>query len=286
MRLAELAGVELRPQGEQLTGRCPFHPDESTSLRISPKENAWRCTGACEAGGSAIEWTMRAEGVSFSHAVELLRDGVVPSKPRSRRSTRSTAPKLPALLPQGAGERELLERVVDFYAQTLRESPEALAYLKRRGLGDPELLKRFRLGYANRTLGYRLPAKNRKAGAELRGKLKALGHPARLRARAPLGLAGDPDLRAGREGHPALRAKDPGGSAGRHAAPPLPARPARHLQRGGAPRRPGGDRLRVADRRAHLLGERPAKCHRHARTRGRTARSCARRSPPPASSGC
>jgi DNA primase len=175
VRLAELAGVELCSQGEELIGRCPFHPDESDSLRISPKENAWRCSGKCEAGGSAIEWTMRAEGVSFPHAVELLRDGVVPSTPRSQRATRSTVAKLPSLLPRGAGERELLERVVDFYAQTLSESTEALAYLKRRGLGDPELLKRFRLGYANRTLGYRLPRKNRKAGAELRGKLKALG---------------------------------------------------------------------------------------------------------------
>ncbi|HXV05254.1 MAG TPA: toprim domain-containing protein, partial [Solirubrobacterales bacterium] len=175
VRLAELAGVELHAAGEELIGRCPFHPDDSSSLRVSPKENAWRCTGDCEAGGSAIEWTMRAEGVSFPHAVELLRDGVVPSKPRSHRATRSTATKLPSLLPQGAGERELLERVVDFYADTLRESPEALDYLKRRGLGDPALIERFRLGYANRTLGYRLPMKNRRAGRELRGKLKALG---------------------------------------------------------------------------------------------------------------
>lgn len=175
VRLAELAGVELRPEGENLVGNCPFHPDEGSSLVVSPTENAWRCNGECEAGGSAIEWTMRAEGVSFPHAAELLRDGALPSTPRSQRSTRSTVAKLPPLLPQGAGERELLERVVDFYAQTLSESPEALAYLKRRGLGDPELLGRFRLGYANRTLGYRLPMKNRKAGAELRGKLKSLG---------------------------------------------------------------------------------------------------------------
>lgn len=175
VRLAELAGVELSPEGENLIGRCPFHPDESSSLLVSPHENAWRCSGDCEAGGSAIEWTMRAEGVSFPHAVELLRDGALPSTERSQRSKRSTVAKLPPLVPQGAGERELLERVVDFYAQTLHESPEALAYLKRRGLGDPALIERFRLGYANRTLGYRLPMKNRKAGKELRGKLKSLG---------------------------------------------------------------------------------------------------------------
>lgn len=175
VRLAELAGVELHAEGEELTGRCPFHEDEDSSLRVSPNDNAWRCAGDCEAGGSAIEWTMRAEGVSFPHAVELLRDGVVPSKPRSQRASRSTTTKLPSLLPEGAEERELLERVVGFYAETLRESPEALEYLKRRGLGDPGLIERFRLGYANRTLGYRLPMKNRKAGRELRGKLKALG---------------------------------------------------------------------------------------------------------------
>ena len=28
------------------------------------------------AGGSVIDWVMRAEGVSFRHAVELLRDGM------------------------------------------------------------------------------------------------------------------------------------------------------------------------------------------------------------------
>jgi len=175
LRLAELAGVELHPEGEELSGACPFHEDEDSSLRISPTENAWRCTGACGAGGSAIEWTMRAERVSFAHAVQLLRDGALPAKPRSPYSKSPGDTRLPALLPADASERELIERVVDFYAQTLRESPEALAYLERRGLADPELIERFGLGYANRTLGYRLPANTLKAGAELRGKLKAAG---------------------------------------------------------------------------------------------------------------
>jgi hypothetical protein len=51
----------------------------------------------------------------------------------------------------------------------------ALGYLQERGLVHPELIDRFRVGYANRTLGYRLPAKNRKEGAELRGRLAGLG---------------------------------------------------------------------------------------------------------------
>lgn len=113
-------------------------------------------------------------------------DGVAPSvlegegrerrRGRPRRvGVRSSVSKLPSPLPVGADDRELLERVAGFYAQTLRESPEALSYLERRGLASGELLECFRLGYANRTLGYRLPERNRKAGAELRGKLRALG---------------------------------------------------------------------------------------------------------------
>jgi DNA primase catalytic core len=174
-RLVELAGVELRRQGKDLVGLCPFHEERTGSLVISPEKNLWHCMGACQAGGSVIDWVMRAEGVSFRHAVELLRDGVAPSALSGPRTTRSTVPRLPSPLPIGADERELLERVVGFYAQTLKESPEALAVLERRGLDDPGLIEEFRLGYANRTLGYRLPAKNRKPGAELRGKLQALG---------------------------------------------------------------------------------------------------------------
>ncbi len=73
--LAEAAGVELRRTGEDFTGRCPFHEDDSPSLVISPGKNLWHCLGACQAGGSVIDWVMRAEGVSFRHAVELLRAG-------------------------------------------------------------------------------------------------------------------------------------------------------------------------------------------------------------------
>ena len=79
-RLVELAGVELRRQGKDLVGCCPFHEDRSPSLVISPGKNLWHCLGACQAGGSVIDWVMRVEGVSFRHAVELLRDGVAPSK--------------------------------------------------------------------------------------------------------------------------------------------------------------------------------------------------------------
>jgi hypothetical protein len=68
-----------------------------------------------------------------------------------------------------------LQQIVGFYQETLRESPEALRYLETRGLKSAEMVERFRLGFANRTLGLRLPAKNRAAGAAVRGRLEELG---------------------------------------------------------------------------------------------------------------
>ena len=37
------------------------------------------------------------------------------------------------------------------------------------------MIGHFKLGFANRTLGYRLPEKNRKAGAEILGRPQKLG---------------------------------------------------------------------------------------------------------------
>lgn len=154
VRLVELAGIELQRQGKDLVGRCPFHEDRTPSLVVSPESNLWHCLGACQVGGSVIDWTMRREGVSFPHAVELLRDGVAPTPVNGRRAVRSTVTRLSSPLPAGANDRELMERVVGFYAQTLKESPQAVDYLKLRGLHHGELVERFRLGYANRTLGF------------------------------------------------------------------------------------------------------------------------------------
>ena len=71
-RLAESRGIKLRRHGADLLGLCPFHEDREPSLVITPDKNLWHCLGACQAGGSAIDWVMRAEGVSFRLAVELL----------------------------------------------------------------------------------------------------------------------------------------------------------------------------------------------------------------------
>lgn len=176
-RLAEARGIALARKGADWVGLCPFHDDREPSLVITPAKNLWHCLGACQAGGSVIDWVMRAEGVSFRHAVELLQADYQPSSssPASGSVKRSTVQRLPTALERGAEDAKLLAQVVAYYHETLKESPEALAYLEKRGLRSSEAIERFQLGFANRTLGYRLPAKNRKEGAALRGQLQRIG---------------------------------------------------------------------------------------------------------------
>ena len=174
-RLAEARGIKLKHHGADLIGLCPFHEDHSPSLVISPKKNLWNCLGACRRGGDVIEWVMRAEGVSFRHAVELLREDHFPLAASPRPVKSSSVPKLPAPVSRDADDRALLLQVVSYYHETLKETPEALKYLESRGLKSSEMIERFRMGFANRTLGYRLPEKNRVAGAELRGRLEKVG---------------------------------------------------------------------------------------------------------------
>ena len=170
--LVEASGVELKKGGKDLLGRCPFHEDATASLVVTPGKNLWHCFG-CGVGGGPIDWVMKRQAVSFRHAVELLRAdaGVV----ELGTPTPRTRTKLPAPVALDAGEQELLDQVIGYYHETLLASPEALAYLERRGIASRELIEQHRLGFANRTLGLRLPATAIKAGAEVRGRLQKTG---------------------------------------------------------------------------------------------------------------
>ncbi len=172
-RLIEAAGIALRPAGKDLLGRCPFHEDREASLVVTPAKNLWHCF-ACQIGGGPIDWMMKAKGVSFRHAVELLRAGEfsgATSAPVKRGSVRALAPPIVF----DAGDQALLDQTIAYYHERLKQTPEALAYLARRGLDDAELIERHRLGFADRTLGLRLPEKTRKAGHEIRTRLQKLG---------------------------------------------------------------------------------------------------------------
>ena len=172
-RLAEARGIKLHRSGKELIGLCPFHDDHNPSLNIDPVKNVWNCKGACGEGGDVFLWVMRAEGVSFHHALELLRKDYVPSTGPVVKI--ATVPKLPPLIDATADDKKLLRTVVDYYHRTLKDAPEAQQYLVKRGLQSGEIIDRFKLGYANRSLCLHLPVWNRAAGEAQRTRLKELG---------------------------------------------------------------------------------------------------------------
>ena len=172
-RLVTTSGVALKRQGTDLIGHCPFHADKTPSLVISPKKNLWHCLGACQQGGSVIDWVMKQRGISFRHAVEVLRQEL--ALPVACPAEVDSTPALTPLLTAAADRQDVLQHVVTFYQETLKASPEALEYLTRRGLMHPELIDHFRLGYANRTLAYRLPSSGSKAGVTMREQLQTIG---------------------------------------------------------------------------------------------------------------
>jgi DNA primase len=173
-RLVQASGLELKKSGKDWLGRCPFHEDDTASLVVTPAKNLWHCFG-CGVGGGPIDWVIKRQGVSFRHAVELLREGVAPLAAEGVAVKRSTVRALPPPVAFDADDQALLNQTVGYYHERLLATTEAAEYLAARGLVHPELVAHFKLGVADRTLGLRLPEKNRKAGADIRAQLQKIG---------------------------------------------------------------------------------------------------------------
>ncbi len=177
-RLVEASGIELKKSGKDWIARCPFHEDDTASLVVTPAKNLWHCFG-CGAAGGPIDWVMKLRGISFRHAVEQLREGIPSLAAKDGGAVRvpasSSVKALAAPVAFDADDQALLNQTVGYYHERLQAAPDALAYLDARGLAHPELVSTFRLGLADRSLGLRLPDKNRKAGADIRARLQKIG---------------------------------------------------------------------------------------------------------------
>ncbi len=110
---------------------CPGGGRRRGLMWMSSHMRCWKCSRmACQnKGGSVIDWVMQRRGVSFRHAMVLLKaehpslntklDHVV------RKKTAATV-KLEAPFEMSADDQEVLGQVVDYYHRTLKQSSEAL----------------------------------------------------------------------------------------------------------------------------------------------------------------
>ena len=147
--------VALARKGRRFVGLCPFHKEKSPSFGVNAERGYFHCFG-CGAHGSAIDFLMKLDGLTFPEAVRVLaeRAGVTIEE--------EGTPKDRAREDQRKRERESLYDVMRLAAAYFEAQLEAhplghlaATELRRRGMppesDDTRVLEArasFRLGYA------------------------------------------------------------------------------------------------------------------------------------------
>ena len=84
--IVDLVGshIQLRRQGRNYVGLCPWHDDSRPSLQVNPERQSFKCW-VCDIGGDVFSFVMKIEGVEFPEALAMLADraGIAIEKPRS-----------------------------------------------------------------------------------------------------------------------------------------------------------------------------------------------------------
>jgi DNA primase len=131
--------MTLKKTGKNYSGLCPFHDEKTPSFSVSPDKQFFHCFG-CQESGTALTFIMNFDRLEFVEAVETLAQQMGLEVPREQ----SRQPSKPRVDPDIYAVLEKAER---FYRQSLRDSEQAIAYLKNRGLTG-EVARDFGIGYA------------------------------------------------------------------------------------------------------------------------------------------
>ena len=129
--------IDLKPKGKEYTACCPFHGEKTPSFTVNREKQFYHCFG-CGAHGTAIGFLMEHEGLEFVETIEVLaqRLGLEVSYEKGSKKN------------DGFSEiYTTLESTNRYYQQQLRKHPEAIEYLKSRGITG-EISQRFNIGFA------------------------------------------------------------------------------------------------------------------------------------------
>ena len=132
--------VSLRRSGSNLFGLCPFHGEKTASFSVAPDKGIYYCFG-CHKGGSAVNFMMEIEGLSYPDAVRALakRAGMEVPEDEQYQSRYRQQERLWALHKEAAR----------FFHQKLLEpqGANALNYALGRGMPKSTIIN-FGIGYA------------------------------------------------------------------------------------------------------------------------------------------
>lgn len=133
--------VNLRKEGRNMKGLCPFHQEKTPSFVVSPEKQFYHCFG-CGRGGNLFSFIMEYEKLQFPEAVKRAADfaGIVLPRPQ---------PPNPEKENRIQGLYRINEAACTFFESNLRKEThkEQKAYFEKRKISEKNI-KRFRLGYA------------------------------------------------------------------------------------------------------------------------------------------
>ncbi|MBU8875920.1 DNA primase [Reyranella sp. MMS21-HV4-11] len=144
LSLSDIVGRKVslkRRSGAEYAGLCPFHNEKTPSFTVNDKKGFFYCFG-CHEKGSAIDFVIKTEGLSFPEAVEKLAREVNLPVPRATPAERERADRASTL-------QQVVEMAAQWYQKQLRlpVGRQGLDYLRGRGLSDA-VIDQFRLGFA------------------------------------------------------------------------------------------------------------------------------------------
>ena len=136
------ATVRLKRSGSRFMGLCPFHQEKTPSFYVTPERQRYKCFG-CGTSGSAFDFVMEQESLTFPEACELLaqRAGVMIERAEDE-TRRPDEVARSDLVAANAWAADTFQRLLrDDSAQGCR------SYLQERGI-DEAMWEEFELGYA------------------------------------------------------------------------------------------------------------------------------------------
>ena len=136
--------VQLKKGGANYQGLCPFHSEKSPSFTVSPTKQFYHCFG-CGAHGTAIGFMIEYSGMGFVDAVKDLAQNVGMTVPEQ--DDKIPPAQRAAQQQQSMALSDAMSKANEFYRAQLRQAPQAIGYLKGRGLTG-EIAARFALGYS------------------------------------------------------------------------------------------------------------------------------------------